>query len=146
MKRVRKDIPGKVYLRYALLNLPGAIVLAGILLIVRSYLHLPGWAIAAVVAAWVLKDVILFPFIWRSYDWDRPGLSRTMTESIGVVKQVLSPKGFVQINGELWKAEAIDSEKVIDRGATVRVVRRIGLTVQVAPHEPDRPSDREYRK
>jgi membrane-bound ClpP family serine protease len=146
MKRVRKDIPGKVYLRYALLNLPGAIVLVGILLVVRSYLHLPGWAIAAVVAAWVSKDVILFPFIWRSYDGDRPGLSRTMTGSIGVVKQALAPEGFVQINGELWKAEAIDGEKVIDRGATVRVVSRIGLTVQVALHESNRTSDKEYRK
>jgi membrane-bound ClpP family serine protease len=141
-----KDIPLKIYLRYALLNLPGAVLLVALLLIIRSFIHLPGWAVAAVVAAWVLKDVILFPFIWRSYDWDRPGLSRTMTGSIGVVKQALSPRGFVQINGELWKAKAVEHEMVIERGTTVRVVNRIGLTVQVVPHESNDESNKDPRK
>lgn len=141
----RKDIPIKVYLRYALLNLPGAILLVGILLVVRSYFHFPGWAVVAVVAAWVLKDVMLFPFIWRSYDWERPGLSRAMTGSIGVVKQALAPRGFVQIAGELWKAETADREKVIERGTTVRVVHRTGLTVQVEPHNPGEDTEKEVQ-
>lgn len=136
-----KAIPARIYLRYALLNTPGLVLLLLILLVVREYLELPGWFMALLVAAWIVKDVVLFPFIWRSYDWDRPGISRSMTGSTGIVKQALAPRGFVQINGELWRAEAVEREKVIERGATVRVVHRIGLTVQVVPHEPGSDSD-----
>ena len=131
MKHRLKDIPTKIYLRYVLLNLLGVVVLVGILFIIRSYIPLPGWAIAAVVALWVLKDVALFPLVWRSYDWERPGISRVMTGAVGVVKRPLVPKGFVQIEGELWKAKNMGSEKVIERGEAVRVIKRIGLTVQV---------------
>ena len=131
MKHRLKDIPAKIYFRYMLLNLPGVVVVVGILFIIRSYIPLPGWAIAAVVAVWVLKDAALFPLVWRSYDWDRPGISRVMTGAVGVVKRPLTPKGFVQIDGELWKAKNMGSEKVIERGTAVRVIKRIGLTVQV---------------
>ena len=119
-------------------------MLIGVLFILRIHLTLPGWAIVSVVAAWVLKDVILFPFIWRSYDWGRPGISRTMEGSIGVVKEPLAPNGYVQINGELWKAKTVGFEKAIERGVPVRVVKRIGLTVQVVPHLAKGESDREH--
>lgn len=137
-----KVIPTRIYLRYILINLPGVAVLVGILFVIKLRLALPGWAIAGVVAAWILKDIILFPFIWRSYDWDRPGISRTMTGSVGYVKEPLAPKGFVLVNGELWKATTSDSKMVVERGAPVKVVKREGLTLLVVPHvaniEPDR--------
>jgi membrane-bound ClpP family serine protease len=137
-----KVIPGRIYLRYILINLPGVAVLLGILFLIKLRLALPGWAVAGVVAAWVLKDIVLFPFIWRSYDWDRPGISRTMTGSVGFVKEPLAPKGFVQIDGELWKAKTVDLEEVIERGATVKVVKRVGLTLQVEPCAATEASDR----
>ena len=113
----------------------GVVVLVGILLIIRLYISLPGWVIAVMVTIWVLKDVALFPLVWRAYDWDRPGISRVMTGAVGVVKKPLVPGGFVQIDGELWKAKNIGSEKVVERGTPVRVMKRIGLTVHVMAHD-----------
>lgn len=140
-----KDIPGKIYLRYFLLNLPAAGLLVGILFLVRSRVTLPGWFIVLMVAIWLVKDVILFPFVWKSYDWGRPGISRTMTGSTGVVKNPLSPLGLVQINGELWKAENIGQEEVLERGSKVRVVKRKGLILSVvlcdAESEPKKESE-----
>mgnify|MGYP001585729862 CR=1 FL=1 len=122
-----KDIPEKVYLRYLLLNLPGAALLVGILFLVRTRIDFPGWFIALLVAIWLVKDGVLFPFVCRSYDWDRPGISRTMTGSIGIVKKPLDPEGLVQIDGELWKAQNIGREEILARGAVVRVVKRSGV-------------------
>ena len=130
-----KDIPAKIYIRYALLNLLGVVVLVGILLIIRFYIPLPGWVMVVMVTIWLLKDVALFPLVWRAYDWDRPGISRVMTGAVGVVKKPLVPRGFVQIDGELWKAKNIGSEKVVERGTPVRVMKRIGLTVHVMAHD-----------
>ena len=91
-------------------------MLVGILFFVRSRVTLPGWFIVLMVAVWLVKDVILFPFVWKSYDWERPGISRTMTGSTGVVKKSLTPQGLVQIDGELWKAENIGHEEVLEKG------------------------------
>ena len=74
MVRQFKDIPGKIYLRYLLLNLPGAAVLVGILFLVRTRIELPGWFIALMVAIWLVKDVALFPFIWKV----SPGIQSTL--------------------------------------------------------------------
>jgi len=134
--RQLKDIPGKVYLRYLLLNLPGAAVLVGILFLVRTRIELPGWFMALMVAIWLVKDGILFPFVWRAYDWDRPGISRTMTGSTGVVKKPLEPEGLVQIGGELWKAQNIGSENILERDTMVRVVKRRGLILSVERFDP----------
>lgn len=136
MGAVRKlrDISGKIYLRYFLLNLPGGLVLAGILFMVRLRLDLPGWFIALSLLVWVIKDVILFPFVWQSYDWERPGISGVMTGSVGIVKKQLAPRGLVQINGELWKAISVGPEEVVERGSMVRVIEREGLVLRVVVH------------
>ena len=139
-----KDIPTKIYLRYALLNLLGVVALVGILFIIRTYIPLPGWAMAVVVAISVLKDVALFPLVWRSYDWERPGISRVMTGAVGVVKKPLVPKGFVQIDGELWKAKNMGSEKAVERGTPVRVIKRTGLTVHVLALDANGRTEKEF--
>ena len=133
-----KNIPGKVVIRYLLLNIPGVALLVAILFLVRSRIHLPGWFIALVTGIWVIKDVVLFPLVWRSYDWDNPGISVDMVGLTGIVKEPLSPVGRVQIKGELWKAEIIGSDREdIERGARVRVVERSGLVLYVIAETGD---------
>ena len=126
-----KNIPGKVYLRYLMLNLPGGFVLGGVLFIARTRIELPGWFIVLLLVIWFVKDAILFAFVWQSYDWDRPGISRTMTGSTGVVKKPLAPEGLVQIYGELWKAQNVVPDDTLPRGTVVRVVKREGLILSV---------------
>ena len=66
-----------------------------------------------------------------------------MTGAAGVVKKPLVPKGFVQIDGELWKAKNMGSEKVVERGTHVRVIKRIGLTVHVLAFDANGRTEKE---
>ena len=50
---------------------------------------------------------------------------------IGVARTDLSPRGNVQVAGELWSAKAMDEEKTIPAGTRVRVVNVEGIQVRV---------------
>jgi membrane-bound ClpP family serine protease len=144
MNRFRK-IPRRVFLRYLLLQIPGTAALAVILgLVGRGYGISPG-LIVLIVVLWVLKDLAVFPFVWKSYDAERPGISGVITGVEGTVVERLSPAGRIRVRGENWKAERIGGEEAIEKGAPVRVVGRSGLTLLVEPagnEKPHRPARR----
>jgi membrane protein implicated in regulation of membrane protease activity len=86
-----------------------------------------------IVCLWVVKELVMFPFVWRSYDMNRPGISGVLTGARGIVVEPLSPRGRVRVKGENWKAECISGRTILEKGARVRVVRREGLTLFVEP-------------
>jgi len=51
---------------------------------------------------------------------------------VGVVKQAIEPDGKVLVHGELWRAR---SSQPIREGATIRVVKVQGLTLEVTPDD-----------
>jgi membrane-bound serine protease (ClpP class) len=53
-------------------------------------------------------------------------------DSVGVVRSPLAPLGTVYLGGEEWSARSADGT-MLERGARVRIVRRDGLTLVVAP-------------
>ncbi|MCK5010342.1 MAG: hypothetical protein KAS98_07645, partial [Deltaproteobacteria bacterium] len=57
--------------RYMLLQAPGVLILILVLILVRQWIDLSTVFICGLVALWVTKDLILFPFLWRAYDWDQ---------------------------------------------------------------------------
>ena len=127
-----RDIPGRIYLRYLLLMIPGVMVLFLFLMIVEHWVAMPAWLFWTVILLWLAKEVIIFPFVWQAHDPNRPGLSRTMIGARGIVKERLDPAGYIQVGGELWKAERIETERPIERGDYVRVVKMEGLKLFVA--------------
>ena len=126
-----RDIPRRVFFRYLVLMIPGAAALTVVLVFIRHLYGLPNLLIVLVLVLWVLKDLLVFPFVWESYDVDRPGISGRVTGVEGTVIERLSPGGRVRVRGENWRAECIGREKNIEKGALVRVVRRRGLTLFV---------------
>jgi membrane-bound serine protease (ClpP class) len=50
---------------------------------------------------------------------------------VGVARTDLSPRGNVQVAGELWSAKATEAEKTIPAGTRVRVVNVEGIQIQV---------------
>jgi hypothetical protein len=103
---------------------------------------LPVWLFWTVIAFWIVKDAVLFPFVWRAYDWDRSRRSQSMIAERGVAKEKLAPSGYVQIHGELWRAEKIGEGPPIEEGQPVRVKKMEGLTLFVVPEKTE---DREQR-
>ena len=66
-----------------------------------------------------------------------PGISRSMIGAFGIVKERLDPAGYIQIAGELWKAERIDTAEPIQKGERVRVVKMEGLKLFVTLKSPE---------
>jgi membrane protein implicated in regulation of membrane protease activity len=131
-----KQIPKPIYLRYILLNIPGLAAVILILVIIQHWVVLPVWLFWSIIGFWIVKDVVLFPFVWRAYDWERSGQSRAMIGERGIAKERLAPKGYVQVRGELWRAEVIDGVSAIEVGQSVMIVKMDGLTLFVEPLNP----------
>lgn len=133
-----KTIARPIYLRYILLNIPGLAAVILILIIIQNWVVLPLWLFWSIIVFWIVKDALLFPFVWRAYDWERAGRSRSMIGELGLAKERLAPAGYVQIHGELWRAVKIEDGPPIEIGQSVKIVKMDGLTLfveQVNPHE-----------
>lgn len=132
-----RKISRPIYLRYILLNIPGLVAVILILIIIQRWIVLPVWLFWSVIGFWIVKDAVLFPFVWRAYDWDRPGRSRSMIGERGIAKERLAPSGYVQVHGELWRAEKLGEESTIEKGQAVRIIKIEGLTLFVVPESAD---------
>jgi membrane protein implicated in regulation of membrane protease activity len=117
--------------RYALFQLPTVFLLAFPLILARRLVELPPWLVWGLVAFWVVKDVALFPFVWRSYDRERGEAPSPMVGAQGIVEDRLAPSGYVRVHGELWQGEVMGGDPPIDGGQAVRVQEVHGLTLLV---------------
>ena len=127
----RKGWSAGVVLRYALLQVPFTALVSVVLIWVRKWVDLPIWFIGGLVAFLVIKDIVLFPFVWRAYDPDSPSLTNKMEGARGIAIKDLHPSGYVEIGAERWQAEVIDGSPPIRRGQRVRVQGIRGLTLLV---------------
>ena len=77
------------------------------------------------------KDIVLFPFLWRSYDTRSGRESFSMRGKKGIAEERIDPSGYALIRGELWKVRRMDGDPPIDKGEAVKVVEIKGLTLMV---------------
>ena len=131
----RKGWSARVVLRYAVLQIPFTAFLIVVLILVRQWVHLPIWLVCGLVALLIIKDIALYPLVWRSYDPDSPALSNQMEGARGIAIDDLHPTGYVEIGAERWKAEVLGGGPSIKRGQHVRVreIRGLTLLVQLDP-------------
>lgn len=127
--------PARAVIRYTLLQVPATVLLVVLLIMVKRWVALPGWFIWTLVGLWVLKDIVLFPLVWRAYDPDRPSQAQSMEGMRGVAVEPLEPYGYVRVRGELWKAELASGSPPMEAGAGVRVCGIRGLTLLVQPED-----------
>lgn len=127
----RKGWSAKVVLRYALLQVPFTALVIAVLIFVRKWIDLPLWFICGLVAFLVIKDIAMFPLVWRAYDPEDPALTNTMQGARGIALNDLHPSGYVEIGAEKWQAEVLEGSPPIRRGQRVRVHGIRGLTLLV---------------
>ncbi len=118
----------QVVLKYSVLQLPGLAMLLLILILLRHWMNIPTWAVWTFTCLWIIKDIILFPFVWRAYEKVDPN---SIVGSKGTTVDRLSPSGYVRINGELWRAKVIRSDLAIEKDEVVTVKGSDGLTLIV---------------
>jgi membrane protein implicated in regulation of membrane protease activity len=126
--------PASVVLRYALYQVPGTALLGATLWLLRDWLEWGWWAVWLPLTLWVLKDVALFPFVWRAYT--PPEKASRMRGKRGAAEERLAPSGYVRVGAELWRAEAQGSGDVIEEGEEVVVCGTRGLTLLVRAARP----------
>jgi membrane protein implicated in regulation of membrane protease activity len=124
---------GPVLAKYWTMQLPATVIVIVVLLAVGW----PHWIVWTVLTAWVAKDAIFYPLVWRSYDPGYPmALPYRMEGANGVAVNRIEQSGTVRVWGELWQAELSRQERPIEEGEEVRVKSRHGLTLVVEAASP----------
>ena len=121
----------KVIVKYTVLHVAELVVVVLALVLARNYLAVPTWLMITVPAVWLLKDLALFPMVWRAY---AVGDNRPVKDLMGLEATViagLDPVGYVRVRGELWRAEIRDPRFPTKRGDTAIVVDIKGMTLIV---------------
>ena len=120
-----------VVLRYALFQIPEL----GLVAVGLFFAHDVGWltplGAGLVFAAWLIKDVVLFPFVRNAYAPQNGRLPRDPRGQVGVAPDGLEIEGYIRLGPERWRARrATDSDRIAP-GESVRVVSLEGLTLVV---------------
>jgi len=123
--------------KYTLLQLPIIVLLTTVLLVIRQWVDIPLWLIVGIIALWVVKDIAMFPVVWRAYDQSRSGDATSIVGMRGVTSERLAPTGYVQIRGELWRAEVTNGGSSIEKGERIRVMEIEGLTLLVQAEDKE---------
>jgi membrane protein implicated in regulation of membrane protease activity len=128
----RERLTLKVVLRYALIQLPGTVLLALVILLInRWWVTVPLWLGSGIVGLSIVKDIVLFPLLWRSYAGGDPDDPSSMIGRRGIVIGRLDPEGHVRVRGELWRAETVENDRPVEEGQGVAVVGVSGLKLYV---------------
>lgn len=128
-------VPMRTFGRYLLLQMPGLFLTGLILLILWEWAGLSGRLAVLLFLLWLGKELVMFPFVRRAYEPGAGTGAERLIGETGVVRRSLDPRGYVQLRGELWRAEVAPGAQPIPEGACVKVVGAHRLTVTVAPDE-----------
>lgn len=120
------------FTKYVLLQVPSWLILALLLIGLRHWIDLPLWVAVGLFALWVVKDFSLYPFVRSAYESCAPTGSHRLVGAQGVAHKRLDPNGYVQVNGELWRAIAEPSDHPILPGTPIKVREADGLTLVVS--------------
>lgn len=127
-----KKSNSRTLLKYVLIQIPDFALLVVILFLLEKWIDLSLWLAGSIVVLWIIKDILLYPLLRRSYagcsSKDHP-----MIGERGIARDRLDPSGYVWVRGELWRAEAANNSGPIEEGEALTVQHARGLTLQVVP-------------
>jgi membrane-bound ClpP family serine protease len=121
-----------VFLKYWSLQIAGWIVVFAVAWFATELFDWPKRVAWIVVGVWAVKDAVLYPLVWRSYDQrDVPASAYPYAGTDADVLRRLNPTGVVRVRGERWQATAAQGEAPIETGERVRITDRHGMTLTV---------------
>ncbi len=134
LEGARQNRPSvRVLPRYLLFQLPGWIIAETASAVGGRWWDLPLCIWISVPLAWVVKDLLLFPFVWQAYTNEPSHLvgEGALMGVSGLAVARLAPSGYVRVGSELWRAELERGEPPVPEGARVRVYGIRGLTLRI---------------
>jgi len=112
--------------------LKGAVVAAIVLWLLPLWgINIPIWGLILIVIAFLIYEVVTFRLGRKALQRKPVIWSKAIVGCSGKATTSLTPKGYVQINGELWRAVSNDTN--INEGDDIVVVELNRLTVRVVP-------------
>jgi len=121
----------RVVVKYGLFQIIGVTLLLLVLTVLRQWVNLSPLFVWGSVGLWIIKDIILFAFVWRAYEWKGLKDVHALIGTQGVVIKRLAPSGYIRVRGELWHAETM--KEAVGIQENVRVQGNRGLTLLVQP-------------
>jgi membrane protein implicated in regulation of membrane protease activity len=126
----------QILAKYLTLQVPGWGGVGLVLWLLVRFADLPSWGALTLFALFVVKDLVLFPFLRHAYGNDPSHMigPDALIGAEGVAEDELAPSGWVRVRGERWRAALVGSAGASVARGQVVVVRGVrGLTVQVEP-------------
>jgi len=115
-------------IRYTLLQVPGWLLLGLLLWWAVSREWMGMLAATGIMAAWLIKDALLYPVCKHAFENSHPVESMKLVGLEAETVSNLSPEGLVRVNGELWTARAPDGT-TIPAGQRIRIIDAEGLVL-----------------
>lgn len=108
-------------IKYLLFQIPGWIIAAAILTALVHWEFFTKGIAVLCFFGWLLKDLLLYPFFRRAYEPGVTGSAR-LVGSKGIAEGDLTPKGYIRVRGELWRAVASPADHVLRSGTEVEII------------------------
>ncbi len=128
-----------VALRYVLIQVPEALLVAIALYVVVSAGWIGGWTGGAIFGLWLVKDAVLYPLYRHALRDDVPTGVAALVGRQAVALEPLDPTGHVRVHGERWRARTVRSVTV-GAGEEVRIVAAEGFVLIVEAEHLERSS------
>lgn len=90
---------------------------------------------AALVAAWIVKDLLIYRFVRHAYETGSATPSERLIGGLAVVERDLAPEGIVRLGHEVWAAR-LDGGGALGTGERVRVLAVEGMVLVVERETP----------
>lgn len=136
MERREKRFTLRIVVKYTLFQLPELLLLVMALVVAGRWMTIPASFFWGFMIFLIVKDIAVFPFVWRAYDNRDAKRLHQLIGKKGVVVEPLHPQGVVRVNGELWKAEVYGKASGIDKEESIRVEDVKGLCLMVEKTDP----------
>lgn len=122
----------KTIIRYILLQIPELILLIIAMIICGKFINIPTWVPITVISIWIVKDILLFPKVWKAYQTNHQTPVEKLIGMNGIAMDNLNPNGYVKVNGELWKAKISDTKLPVEKGDKIKVIDARGMQLIVS--------------
>ena len=127
----RHNINSRLIFRYSLFQIPSLVVITLVVFLIDQWYELSFLIKISAIFGWIVKDIILFPFVKRAYSIKERDKSKMLLNEKGIAVETINPKGYVRINGELWKAELSNINDPIFKNDPIEITEICGLKLKV---------------
>jgi len=129
----------RTFLRYLLFQVPEWGLVGLLLLGLHRFTDAPPALLWGGAVAFLVKDLALYPWLWRAYEHVGHEPGEDLIGRAGVATSAVAGNGWVRVGSELWRAEAEGAP--IAKGAAIRVRALDGHVLVVTPEVEVQPTE-----